>query len=127
MFARRLASLASRPVRLPRARGMGAKTAAEEPQQAFLFGIKPGTYKPEGWEDITVGFYIASFALLVVGLSNRPQTGFREWALDEARTRREREDGGLQSKWGEHYGGLAKFTYEREEIGEPPVIQAPEE
>mmetsp|Transcript_30578 Transcript_30578/g.62417 ORF Transcript_30578/g.62417 Transcript_30578/m.62417 type:complete len:131 (-) Transcript_30578:125-517(-) len=121
-MASRAALLAVR--RAPAARPMAVRRfGAPGGAEAHPFGIKPGTYKREGWESVVYPCYIASTVLLVVGLSFKPRNDLKIWATDEAAARLKRMDEGEPIEFGKHYGGVVnKFPFAQEELGEPVII-----
>ena len=55
-----------------------------------------------------------------MGLYNRPGADIKEWAKDEAKARNAVKEKGGEVEWGKHYGGMAKFSFEKEEVGAVP-------
>mmetsp|Transcript_75327 Transcript_75327/g.151455 ORF Transcript_75327/g.151455 Transcript_75327/m.151455 type:complete len:124 (+) Transcript_75327:35-406(+) len=76
-------------------RGARPRFFAAQGKEAYLFGVKPGTYQYEGWEGIVYTTYAASALLLTVGLYSRPGIDIKTWAADEAAARKAvKEQGG---------------------------------
>uniref|UniRef100_A0A7S2CWN0 NADH dehydrogenase [ubiquinone] 1 beta subcomplex subunit 11, mitochondrial n=1 Tax=Octactis speculum TaxID=3111310 RepID=A0A7S2CWN0_9STRA len=90
--------------------------------EAYLFGIKPGTYRSEGWETPVLTAYAVSTLIMTVGLANRPDTTVKTWAREEAAVRMKREDDGEEVEFGVHYATANKFNFETEEIGDVPQM-----
>mmetsp|Transcript_75328 Transcript_75328/g.151457 ORF Transcript_75328/g.151457 Transcript_75328/m.151457 type:complete len:118 (+) Transcript_75328:35-388(+) len=105
-------------------RGARPRFFAAQGKEAYLFGVKPGTYQYEGWEGIVYTTYAASALLLTVGLYSRPGIDIKTWAADEAAARKAVKEQGGEVKWGVHYGGSKKYSFEKAGVGEVPTNES---
>lgn len=90
--------------------------------EARLFGDS----KWEGWEPIVYVTYAASALVLIVGISNKPQTSILQWAREEALARMKIEDDGGEVEFGTHYAKEVSPPYAKEEVGEMPTVEEEE-
>lgn len=87
--------------------------------EARLFGDS----KWEGWEPTVYVTYVASAIVLIVGISNKPQTSILQWAREEALARMEVEEAGDEVEFGKHYAKEISPAYAKEELGEMPTVE----
>lgn len=70
----------------------------------------------EGWEGIMLVTYVASAAVLLIGVGMGPETSIKQWARDEALARDIRESQGKAVEYGKIYSqDQPQFFYEEEQ------------